>query len=130
MAVEGLHHFNYRGSAAEIRAIRDFYCDVLGLVDGPRPQFGIPGHWLYAGDSAILHLVEVTSGEAVKATGNKPSALDHVALRCTDLEGMLGRLRASGIQFSSTKVPGTGAVQLFCTDPAGMGVELNFGSQG
>ena len=130
MAVEGLHHFNYRGSAAEIRAIRDFYCDVLGLVDGPRPQFGIPGHWLYAGDSAILHLVEVTSGEAVKATGNKPSALDHVALRCTDLEGMLERLRASGIQFSSTKVPGTGAVQLFCTDPAGMGVELNFGSQG
>lgn len=127
MAVEGLHHFNYRGSAAQIRAIRDFYCDVLGLVDGPRPPFGIPGHWLYAGDAAILHLVEVKSSESAKAAVNQPSALDHVALRCTDLEGMQARLRTHGVQYSSTKVPGTGAVQLFCTDPAGMGVELNFG---
>lgn len=130
MPVEGLHHFNYRGSAAQIRAIREFYCDVLGLVDGPRPQFGIPGHWLYAGDSAILHLVEVPAGESSKAKAEQPSALDHVALRCTDLEGMLARLRAHGVQYSSMKVPGTGAVQLFCTDPAGMGVELNFGTQG
>lgn len=128
MAVEGLHHFNYRGSAAEIRALRDFYCGVLGLVDGPRPQFGIPGHWLYAGDSAIVHLVEVPAAESAMAAGKHPSALDHVALRCTDLEGMLERLRTHGIQYSSMKVPGTGAIQLFCADPAGMGVELNFGA--
>jgi extradiol dioxygenase family protein len=128
VAVEGLHHFNYRGSAAQVRAIREFYCDVLGLVDGPRPQFGVPGHWLYAGDAAILHLVEVPAAESAKASGNEISALDHVALRCTDLESMIQQLRAKGVEFSSMRVPGTGAIQLFCTDPAGMGVELNFGS--
>ena len=128
MAVEGLHHFNYRAPAAELRAIRDFYCDVLGLVDGPRPQFGIPGHWLYAGDHAIVHLVVSPPGESAPARQGGQSALDHVALRCTDVDAMTQRLRANGIEFSSMKVPGTGAIQLFCSDPTGMGVELNFGS--
>ena len=35
---------------------RDFFVDALGLEDGPRPDFGVPGHWLYADGRAIVHL--------------------------------------------------------------------------
>ena len=128
MAVEGLHHFNYRAPAAELRAIRDFYCDVLGFIDGSRPPFHIPGHWLYAGNLPIVHLIEMSAEQSLAPVEERQSALDHVALRCTDLEGMLARLRAHDIPHSSMKVPGTGATQVFCKDPTGMGVELNFGS--
>jgi catechol 2,3-dioxygenase-like lactoylglutathione lyase family enzyme len=57
--VLGLHHFTIRCSGTELERLRDFYCDVLGMKEGPRPDFGFPGHWLYLGDSALLHLAAI-----------------------------------------------------------------------
>jgi catechol 2,3-dioxygenase-like lactoylglutathione lyase family enzyme len=39
---------------------RDFYIRVLGLTELPRPDFGIPGMWLRAGDLQ-LHFIENAS---------------------------------------------------------------------
>ena len=35
----------------------DWYCDILGLRTGPRPDFPFQGAWLYAGENAVIHLV-------------------------------------------------------------------------
>jgi catechol 2,3-dioxygenase-like lactoylglutathione lyase family enzyme len=37
---------------------RAFFCDLLGLNVGRRPALKSVGYWLYAGDEAIIHLVE------------------------------------------------------------------------
>ena len=52
MTVQALNHINIRLPADELRALRDFYCDVLGLVDGARP----PGVGEDADSRAVLGL--------------------------------------------------------------------------
>jgi hypothetical protein len=56
MAINGLNHFNIIAPAELMETVRDFYINVVGLSEGYRPDFGIAGHWLYAGDAPVLHL--------------------------------------------------------------------------
>ena len=41
-----------------LQLTQDFY-EALGLTEGPRPDFGVPGLWLYAGGHAVLHEIVV-----------------------------------------------------------------------
>ncbi len=50
-------HVNVR--TPNLQGMIDFYTEVLGLRLGPRPPFTFNGAWLYAGDQAVVHLVEV-----------------------------------------------------------------------
>lgn len=125
MHVHAVHHVNLRIAPGEIRALRDFYCDVLGLREGWRPPFASKGYWLYAGDAPIVHLVETSPGES-RARGG---AIDHVSFRCTSLEGAKTQLQRRGIEYSITQVPVTGDTQIFLHDPVGTGVELTFSAE-
>lgn len=120
MSVRALHHVNIQGDPALIAECRAFYVEALGLRDGFRPPFRRPGHWLYAGNAAVVHLLE---------TEPRPSgaALDHVAFACDDVDATIARLDALGIAYELDRVPGSGEAQIFLRDPAGVGVELNFG---
>ena len=126
MTVEALAHINLRVPPASLRAVKDFYCDVLGLSEGWRPSFSSKGHWLYAADQPIVHLVEASPHES---RALQSGAIDHVAFRSTDLAGTTARLEATGVPFAKTRVPDTGDVQLFLRDPVGTGVELTFGKE-
>lgn len=53
-----------------------------------------------------------------------------VAFACSGRAEMEARLHASGVGFRTDHVPATAQVQLFFQDPAGNGVELNFGEGG
>src|SRR4030095_183414 len=46
-----------------------FYARFLGLASGPRPDLGFPGAWLYAGDTAVLHVVGGKSREQLRSGG-------------------------------------------------------------
>src|SRR5690242_12057432 len=98
MPVRGLHHVNLRGSPAQIRGMRDFYCNVLGLREGPRPPFISAGAWLYAGKSPLVHLVEDPS--ASHASGSQGPAVDHVAFACQGLKEWRQRLEAQGVAYT------------------------------
>ena len=121
MNVVRIDHLNVTSSAALIESCRDFYIDVLGLVDGHRPAFRSKGYWLYAGGSPIVHLTVVAEERAVAS-----SPLDHVALACEGLDDVLERLAQRAIPHRVDRVPGTNDAQIFLRDPAGVSLELNF----
>lgn len=124
MAAIGLSHYNIKAPLAKLEEVREFYCSVVGLVQGPRPPFNSFGYWLYARDEAILHLSEAQEGRAPEVT--TLTTVDHVAFACTDFDAMKRTLDAHGISYTSTAVPGLNVRQLFLKDPAGNGVELIF----
>ena len=83
--IDGLDHMTI--VTADLAASRRFYAEVLGLVDGERPPFDVPGAWLYQGDRPIVHLVGRESGDAGGSTG----PFDHLAFRASDLAGTVAR---------------------------------------
>lgn len=100
---------------------RDFFVDVLGLEEGPRPDFGVPGYWLYAEGRAIVHLQQAR--EPVGPSSK--SALNHAAFEVADLKAVAERLEARGVAYKSFAPPGGQVRQLFLEDPNGVFVELN-----
>lgn len=126
MTVRGIDHINFRGSAKSLEALRAFYCDVLGLQTGPRPPLRSSGLWLYAGDAPIVHLVETPDAEVIETPSVAAPPLDHIALRCTDLEQMLERFCRRGIEHAVNEVPAAGQIQVRLLDPFGLTVELIF----
>lgn len=121
----GLDHLNFTASPAVIDELCRFYVEVLGLRAGERPPFDRHGYWLYAGDRPIIHLIVNRPGDEREL--GKITSFDHVALSCQGEQEMVSRLDAYGISYRSSVVPRTGGHQIFLRDPAGHGVELNFG---
>jgi catechol 2,3-dioxygenase-like lactoylglutathione lyase family enzyme len=128
VTIEAIHHVNIRAPAMEIEKLRQFYCEIVGLREGWRPPFESRGFWLYAGDRAIVHLVE---GGAEVDVNAARGCVDHVAFRCSDLAPMISRLQGRGIAFRLSRVPTAdrtpGDQQLLFRDPLGIGVELTAG---
>ncbi len=93
-----------------------FYEEVLGCERLPRPDFGVPGVWLAAGDTQI-HLVEVPDHAPVDGP--------HFAFEVDDVEATSAELAAAGVRVSDVlDIPGAGR-QVFFKDPAGNLIELN-----
>ena len=123
-AIHGFAHVNLRAPQPLLDALRDFYCEVVGLSLGPRPPFRSAGYWLYADGHDVLHLVLCSEEEHRTRQGR--SSYDHMAFRASDLAGTEAKLQRLNLAYERDEVPSTGVVQLFLTDPAGLGVELNF----
>ncbi|WP_243047459.1 VOC family protein [Dyella sp. RRB7] len=125
MGVRGIDHVNLRAPADLVERLRRFYTDLIGLREGPRPtpRSGSRGHWLYAGERALIHLGIAADGDGQP---QRTGWLSHVALACDDLEAMRARLDAAGVPYRVEIVDAPGQVQLFLSDPAGVGIELNF----
>jgi hypothetical protein len=51
---------------------------------------------------------------------------DHIAFLCTDLPGMIEKLKSHDVEYSVFEMAELNQTQLFITDPAGIKVELNF----
>ena len=128
MAIVGLNHFNIVAPTQLMARVRDFYVDVLGLAEGYRPDFGIPGYWLYAGENALVHLVDggTTGSTSGAASGTGTGHLDHIAFTATDLDGTESCLKARGWEYKKIEYPDFHLTQLFTHDPIGLGVEMNF----
>ncbi len=122
--IDGLDHFTI--TTSDLPRCRSFYMEVLGLTEGDRPPLGFPGHWLYAGGRAILHLV---GDDGARRRGGRESdeqGFDHIALAARGMAELAKRLKARGIAFESRDVPGRPRKQIFFVDPDGVKVELQF----
>jgi catechol 2,3-dioxygenase-like lactoylglutathione lyase family enzyme len=117
-----IDHINIKAPEALLERVREFYCAVLGLDEGRRPNFPSPGYWLYAAERPLVHL-----SVGPETTAREPSGyLDHVAFRAQGLEAFLLRLEALDIDYRCSQIPELGLTQLFFTDPVGNGLEINF----
>ncbi|XXQ54066.1 VOC family protein [Xenophilus aerolatus] len=125
-ALLGLHHFTIRCAPAALDAVRAFYCEVLGMATGPRPDFPFDGHWLYVGETAVVHLAAVLDETAPREPAAPGPGFDHVSLRATGLEHTRRWLRQQAIPFEELPVPGWPLQQIFLRDPAGAKIELTF----
>jgi catechol 2,3-dioxygenase-like lactoylglutathione lyase family enzyme len=117
-----IDHVNISAPYDLLQEIRDFYCGVIGLTTGFRPHFTRPGYWLYSDGRPIIHLIE--SGDHFP--GGKQGCFDHFALQATGLAEFVEKLEAAGTRYTLKYLPDAGLSQVFCRDPAGIRVEINF----
>ena len=119
--IQSLNHFTV--TAQDRAATLDYYCGLLGLVEGYRPDLGFPGAWLYAPGAAqaALHIYWDRPAPPT-ATG----VIDHMAFTASDLRVVKARFDARGVKYDLRRQAGAGTGQLFSTDPNGAKVELDF----
>lgn len=119
--VSALHHVTIGCAPEDLPVLLDFYTATIGLQEGYRPPLRNPGHWLYVGDDAIVHL-----NALLPATPPPRGPVDHVALKAHGLDATRQMLRDAHIGFSEKPLDGTTLYQVFLQDPLGLTVELNF----
>ena len=118
--IVGMNHFTV--ISEDTQKTLDFYVGLLGLTVGHRPDLGFPGAWLYAGGAqAVLH---VYFDRAVPA--QRAGVIDHMAFTATDLKRVKARFDERGMKYDLRRQAGAGTWQLFCHDPNGAKVELDF----
>jgi catechol 2,3-dioxygenase-like lactoylglutathione lyase family enzyme len=137
MPISHIEHFLV--AADDIDATRDWYARVLGMKPGAHPDFGFPVHWMYLGDTDIVHIGPSArqAGEIQKKflgrtsqdSGAGTGALDHIAFRATGLRSMLEHLKKEKVPFTQRRANGQALFQLFLYDPNGVKIELNYASE-
>ena len=118
-AVHGVDHVSLLVSDA--RQARDFYVEVLGLAELPRPDLGFPGAWLSLGGGQALHLLELPDPDPREGRPGHGGRDRHFALRVETTAPFAERLAAKGLAFTTSR---SGRDALFFRDPDGNAVEL------
>ena len=119
MAIKSLDHVNIRTSKA--RETMKFYTEILDFSEGFRPPFNFPGAWLYAGESAVIHLLFDNS-----EPGYNYNPVDHIAFEASGYQETMQRLESANWEYRCSDVPNTKIRQIFLIDPNGVKLELNF----
>lgn len=119
--IDGMNHFTI--TAEDRDATLGYYCGLLGLVEGHRPDLGFPGAWLYppGGTQAVLHIV---FGRPMPSP--RTGVIDHMAFTASDLPAVKARFDAAGLKYSLRRQAESGIWQLFSFCPNGARVELDF----
>lgn len=136
-----IHHVNLQ--AMDVRRAAKFYSDIIGMTEGqwtfpPAEQTGyltndpakltlFPSASAAEGANAGLHLIQPDPSFARRNNlDHNPSIGGHVALQVPDLDAVIARLKAAGIQYSDA---GTFAIpnmrHIYVYDPEGNLLEIN-----
>lgn len=115
-----LDHATLRTS--DLAATRGFFMDLLDLTEGTRPAAirRIPGHWLYAGDEPVVHLI---GGHSASKGGD---GWDHVGFRLKGYAAFRDKLERMGIPYSPMDLPDINERRLFLRAPGGALIEAVF----
>ncbi|NQV99749.1 MAG: VOC family protein [Rhodospirillales bacterium] len=133
MPLTSLDH--YLLQVADLEASKNWYVRVLGMEEGPMPDFRVPACWLYVNGAPVLHMTvggKDVSEVRLKYLGQESQAtsgsgvIDHVAFKATGLAETIAHLEAEGAEFTKRQVDAEGAFQLFVKGPDGVKIELNF----
>lgn len=115
-----LDHINIKAPMPALRQEKQFFCELLGLQEGFRPQFSTPGYWLYADDKPLIHLSE--SGDDVMHQG----CVDHVAFQASGLAAFIDCLRDRQTPYTMNHIAETRTTQVFVRSPLGVRLEVLF----
>ena len=124
MIARGLSHVSF--PVRDLACSLAFYRDLLGFSERPRPELGVPGAWLRAGDAEV-HLI---AGVEDLPLGAPPPVINpaahHVAFRIDDYQATADRLRAHDVPVLEA---GPAAGQMWIQDPDGHVIELIAGTR-
>jgi catechol 2,3-dioxygenase-like lactoylglutathione lyase family enzyme len=125
-----LHHHGIRIGTSEeaVQQARQFYTEVLGLQADPgRPNIrGIPGFWLYTGDTAQIHLMGAEGRSPVARSDQEDPTIPHVALAVENIQEAREELDRRGIWYwQISGLVGQYSDQVFVRDPFGNVIELH-----
>lgn len=120
MPLRALSHVNIR--TPNVEALASFYCDVLGLVRGPRPAFDFPGAWLYLGDLPVIHLV----GVPLEPRPTGTLRIEHFAFSADDIDALIASLELREVPFRVGQPPGFPLRQVSFSDPDGNRLHVDF----
>jgi catechol 2,3-dioxygenase-like lactoylglutathione lyase family enzyme len=104
----------------DVTKAKEFYGQILGMTELPRPELPIPGAW-YECNGVQVHLI----GDNAKMR-DIPGVGAHIAVQVEDLEQAKAELTARGIAFQELTPPPSMRANpvLFVRDPDGNVVEL------
>ena len=122
MQIKKLDHVNLRTHQLDVMI--EWYSRVLGLRQGARPDFPFPGAWMYAGDSAVVHLVEVAEAQA--AGSEVALKLEHFAFSGIEGREFEARLRDEDIPFKRADIHDFDLYQINLWDPDGNHIHIDF----
>ena len=122
MPIEKLNHVNIRTNRLD--AMTSWYTRVLGLRNGQRPDFPFPGVWLYAGDTAAVHLIEVDGDPG--AGSEVALKLEHFAFSAFDRQSFEKNLEQNGVEYRQSEVPALGIILINVWDPDGNHIHVDF----
>ena len=117
-----LDHVNIRAPRELLEREKRFFCEVLGLSEGPRPGFSSFGYWLYADDDAVVHL----SASEDRLEDDGQGYFDHVAFRSSGLQDLIRALEHAEIRHEVTFLEDRNMTQVFFRAPSNTRIEVNF----
>ena len=120
MNISRLDHVNLR--TYQLQAMIDWYRDILGFAQGPRPDFPFGGAWMYRHGQALVHLVEVDK----QPTQSGDLHLEHAAFASTELKAFRAHLSAHKIKTEEVRIEDFGILQVNIWDPDGNHLHIDF----
>jgi catechol 2,3-dioxygenase-like lactoylglutathione lyase family enzyme len=90
-----LDHYNV--STRKLNETVQFYENVLGFVNGPRPAFNFPGAWLYSAGHPVPHLNDIPQTDKQQRTDS--GVIDHVAFGSRGFDAMKQHLTSKGVPY-------------------------------
>ena len=113
---------------SDLAATRDFYVNVLGMQESPRPDFDFKGAWFQVGDVQI-HAIVTSETAGQPGWGDRgvvrPNRGHHFAFQVADVESAAVQVSKLGIEIATElKQRPDGAKQLFVYDPDKHVIEL------
>ena len=118
-----IHHVSV--CVSDLARAKQFYGEVLGLRELPRPDLGFPGAWYAVGPAQELHLIVHPPSRTRRDTPEIDGRDGHFAFRVTSYADTLARLRAHGIALIESPHNKTPWAQIYVTDPDGNVIEFN-----
>ncbi len=119
MELKRLDHVNVRTDKVD-EMIR-WYETFLGLKNGWRPNFSIPGAWMYLGDQPVVHLVHVDA-----ACPSIEPKIEHFAFAATGYAAFTAKLNAAGLACDVVHIPDAGILQVNVEDCDGNHLHIDF----
>src|SRR5215475_11767676 len=112
-------------TVTDVAKAREFYSNVLGLSEIPRPAFDFPGIWYSLGNGLSLHII--LNDQLVRPAIEREkieARYPHFALWTEDADVTAARITELGLPYRDVVSGPTGLRQVFVKDPDGKMVEF------
>ena len=123
MPLIAFDHVNIR--TVNLHNMTAWYERVLGLRNGERPQFSVPGAWLYLGECCVLHLIEADPAPQIHSE-NESIRMEHFAFRAKGMADFIAHLEECGVDYKLFPFDALELMLVFIRDPDGNRMHIDF----